>query len=69
MLLLIVNTILAAPSDAPDSKNCGKCQGYFEAVCAAPAGTSDETEAITFHNDCRRRLRNCQMGQSESYAD
>lgn len=64
----MVNIILAAPSD-PDSKDCGTCQGFFQAVCGAPAGTPGETEAITFHNDCRRRLHNCQTGQSECHAD
>lgn len=65
--MLLVSAIVAAPQTATQApgKKCENCRDEYNPICAAPTGSKQEKDTISFGNDCVMRKYNCENNKSK----
>lgn len=69
--MLVVSAIVATPQTATKApaKKCDVCATDFVPICAAPNGSKDEKDKISFGSVCVMRKYNCENNKSKLNAD
>lgn len=65
LALALVSTILADTQTKPANKKCEICSTDYEPICAAPAGSKDEKDTISFGSTCVMNKYNCENNKSK----
>lgn len=69
--MLLVSAIVATPQTATQTpaKKCEVCSTDFVPICAAPTGSKEEKDKISFGSVCVMRKYNCENNKSKLNAD
>lgn len=66
-VLLLVSAIVASPQGTTPSapKKCEVCSADFVPICAAPVGSKDDKDKLSFGSVCIMRKYNCEHNKSK----
>lgn len=69
--MLLVCAIVATPQTATQAsaKKCEVCSTDYTPICAAPTGSKEEKDKISFGSVCVMRKYNCESNKSKLNAD
>lgn len=64
IVLVLVSAIAAQTSTPASTKKCEVCSTEFVPICAAPAGSKEDKQKMSFSNICAMRKFNCEKNKS-----